>query len=142
MVREEVFQEILEYINDELETQGLNPYGATILPYIPSYEQARFPLIVMSQVEYALNQEALNKREKKHAIGLELNVFAIDTATVNKRTIANSVADLVESIIQDTYGLKLESSETIPNLQENVYRIVMRFTGLVDDDTKIIYREI
>ena len=142
MVREEVFQEILEYIDNAFSDTELNPYGATILPFIPSYEEAQFPLVVMSQVEYALNQETLNKREKKHAIGLEVNVFAIDTATTNKRTIANSVADLVESIIQDTYGLKLESSETIPNLQENVYRIVMRFTGLVDDDTKVIYREI
>lgn len=142
MVREEVFQEILEYINDELETQGLNPYGATILPYIPSYEESKFPLIVMSQPEYALNLETLNKREKKHALGIEVNVFAIDTATDNKRTIANSVANLVESIIQDTFGLKLESAEAIPNLQESVHRIVMRFTGLIDDDTKIIYREI
>jgi len=141
MKREEVFEEIYGGINTKLSNGTLNPYGATILSFIPSYEQDEFPLIVLSQVEYSLNSETLNKSEKKHNLSVEAQIFAKDTATVNKRIIANSVADLVEVVLQDDYGLRLELSNVLPNLDENVYRVLLRFSCIIDDDSKVIYRE-
>lgn len=142
MTRDEVFDEIYESIALALEDTELNPYGATILSYVPSQRFDEFPVIVLSQLDYRLDRESLGKTEKKHAFTIEAQIFSIDNATDNRRTIGNNIANIVEDVIQNNYGLTLDMSSVIPNLDENIYRIMLRFTGLIDDDTKIIYREI
>lgn len=141
MTREEVFDEIYDEIADKLAISENNPYGATVLSFIPSYKFDEFPVVVLSQVDYRLDSEALNKNEKKHSFVVEAQIFSIDNITTNKRIIANSISDLVEDIIQNQFGLGLQMSNVIPNLDENVYRIILRFSGIIDDDSKIIYRE-
>jgi len=141
MTREEILDEIYDTLSEALEDSELNPDGASILSYVPSYEFSEFPLIVLNQFNYSLDKETLSKTEKKHSISIEAQIFSIDTATDNRRKVGNRLADLVEGVIQDEYGFTLNMSSVIPNLNENIHRIMLRFTGLVDDDTKIIYRE-
>lgn len=140
MKRDEIFDEIYQSVSSELAIQLSNPYGAIVEPYIPPYEFDELPLIVLSQVDYRLHKEALNKTEKQHEIVIEAQIFAINKDNVNKRVIANQLGDLVETILQDNYGLGLEMSNVIPNVDENVYRIALRFRGYVYDNNKIIYR--
>jgi hypothetical protein len=141
MTREEVFDEIYQAIVTKLAITGNNPYSASVLSYFPSYKFDEFPVIVLSQIDYRLDREALNKEEKKHSITIEAQVFSINKPTVNRRTIANQIANIVEGVIQNDFGLGLDSSNVIPNIDEDVYRIVLRFNGIIDDDSKIIYRE-
>ena len=136
--RDEVFDEIQASIEDELDIS--NPYDAIVLSYVPSYEFDELPVIVLSQIDYRLVNETLNKNEKRHELVIEAQIFSIDEEGETKRTIGNSLADLIEDVIQNTYGLNLEMSNVIPNLDENIYRIVLRFRGIIDDDSKIIYR--
>lgn len=136
--RDEVFDEIQASIEDELELS--NPYNASVLSYVPSYEFDELPIIVLSQIDYRLVAETLNKQEKRHELVIEAQIFSIDEGTTSKRTIGNLLADVVEDVIQNKYGLNLEMSNVIPNLDENIYRIVLRFRGIIDDNTKIIYR--
>jgi len=136
--RDEVFDEIQESIEDELVIS--NPYDAIVLSYVPSYEFNELPVIVLSQIDYRLVAETLNKNEKRHELVIEAQIFSIDEESTTKRTIGNSLADMVEDVIQNTYGLNLEMSNVLPNLDENIYRIVLRFRGIIDDDSKIIYR--
>lgn len=140
MTRDEVFDEIYQSLASELDIEYSNPYGAIIEPYIPTQEFDEFPIIVLSQIDYRLSNETLNKNEKQHEIVLEAQIFAIDKDGVHRRVIANQVADLVEQIIQDNYGLGLQMSNVIPNVDENIYRIVLQFRGYVYDNTKVIYR--
>lgn len=139
ITRDEVFDEIYQAIVDKLNIE--NPYNATVLSYIPSYRFDEFPVIVLQQIDYHLSGETLSKSEKKHALAIEAQVFAIDIPNVNRRTIANSLADMVEDVIQNDFGLGLDMSEVIPNIDEDVYRVVLRLSGIIDDDSKIIYRE-
>jgi hypothetical protein len=136
--RDEVFDEIQASIEDELDIS--NPYDAIVLSYVPSYEFDELPVIVLSQIDYRLVGETLNKNEKRHELVIEVQIFSIDEEGKTKRTIGNSLADMVEDVIQNTYGLNLEMSNVLPNLDENIYRIVLRFRGIIDDDSKIIYR--
>jgi hypothetical protein len=136
--RDEVFDEIQASIEDELELS--NPYNAIVLSYVPSYEFDELPVIVLSQIDYRLVGETLNKNEKRHELVIEAQIFSIDENSETKRTIGNSLADVVEDVIQNKYGLNLEMSNVIPNLDENIYRIVLRFRGIIFDNTKIIYR--
>lgn len=141
MKRDEVFDEILTYIDTYLMNPTDNPYGAIVLPYFPSYEFDELPCIVLSQIDYRLNGEALNKNEKRHEIVIEAQVFAKTQNGIDKRVIANQVSDFVEDIIQNEYGLGLSLSTVVPNLDENIYRITQQFRGFIDDDSKIIYRQ-
>ena len=141
ITRDEVFDEIYQAIVAKLAIVGNNPYNATVLSYIPSYKFDEFPVIVLNQVDYRLDREALNKNEKKHYFSIEAQIFSIDKPTFNRRTIANSLSNLVENVIQNDFGLGLNMSNVIPNLDESVYRVILRFNGIIDDDSKIIYRE-
>lgn len=142
MTREEVFIQIYERISTLLEENKSEFYNATILSYVPSYQFDEYPLIVLSQFDYRLQHETLAKTEKKHFFVIEAQIFSIDTTLTNKRVIGNKVAELVESVIENEYGLKLDMSNVIPNLNENIHRIMLRFSGLIDDDTLTIYRTI
>lgn len=141
ITRDEVFDEIYQAIVAKLAVSGNNPYNATVLSYIGSYKFDEFPVIVLNQLDYRLDRETLNKNEKKHSFTVEAQVFALDKTTVDSRTIANSLSNLVEDVIQNDFGLSLDMSEVVPNVTESVYRVVQRFSGIIDDDSKIIYRQ-
>jgi len=140
MTTEEVFDEIFSTLETQLQNPLLNPYGATALSVIPSFDETQFPTIVLEQFNFGLNRETLNKAEKKYLISIQADVFAINQGTTHARTIANDLTELVRTVLEDTYGFQLVSSEPTPNLVENVYRKTSRFTALVDNDTKVIYR--
>lgn len=142
MTNEEVFDEIVDAIDDILSNSQLNPYGADIMSFIPPYEPDVFPVIVISQVDYRLVGKTLNKHEKKYKFAIECQIFSKDIigiTTTHKRDIANHIDELVKGVIQDTYGLGLAMRNVIPNLDENIYRIVCRYEGVIDEDTKVIY---
>lgn len=139
MVRDEVFDEIYSALVDAIDLDGT--YNASVLSYIPSYKFDEFPVIVLSQTSYRLHNETLSKSEKRHSITIEAQIFSIDVDGVDSRTIVNDLSDIIESVIQDDFGLGLDMCEVIPNLDESVYRMILRFNGIIDDDSKIIYRE-
>lgn len=139
--REEVFDEIYQAIETLFLDESINTHQAQAFNTFPSYDEGIFPCVVLSQFDYALDGEALNKAKQKHRFSIEAQVFAINTSSINKREICNDVAYLIEDVVVNNYGLTLISAGEIPNLDEGVYRIVLRFSGLVDDETKIIYRE-
>lgn len=139
MTRDEVIDEIYQAIVNRLD--GEDTYGASVLSYISSYQFDEFPVIVLNQLNYSLSRETLSKTEKKHRLVIEAQIFAIDKPTIDSRTIANDLSDLVEDVIQNDFGLRLDTSDVIPNVVESVYRVVLRFSGIIDDDSKIIYRE-
>lgn len=142
MTRDEVFEEIYGYMNTLLEENSELYDNAIVLPYLPSQDFNDLPVIVLSQLDYRLSGETLAKTEKKHEFTIEAQIFTIDTQTDHRRTVGNRIADMVEDVIQNDYGLRLESSSVIPNLNENIYRIFLRFVGVIDDDTLIIYRTV
>lgn len=139
MTRDEVIDEIYQAIVERLDNE--DTYGASVLSYISSYQFDEFPVIVLNQLNYSLSGETLSKTEKKHRLVIEAQIFAIDQTSTDSRTIANYLSDLVEDVIQNDFGLRLDTSDVIPNVVESVYRVVQRFSGIIDDDSKIIYRE-
>lgn len=144
MTNEEVLDEIVAEIETVLSDTELNPYGANIMSFIPPYEPDVFPVIVISQVDYRLVGKTLNKHEKKYKLSIECQIFAKDilssnVVTSHKRDIANAIDELIKGVCLDTYGLGLAMRNVIPNLDENIYRIVVRYEGVVDEDTKVIY---
>lgn len=141
MKLEDVFAEISSTLDTKLSDELLNPYGAEMTDFIPDvFPDGVNPQIVLSQLDYSLGSESLNKSRKQFMISIEANIFTVDQATTHKRIIANDVCDMVYEHI-DGYGLRLDMRDITPNLQENVYRITMRFSGLVDEHTEVIYRE-
>lgn len=141
MKLEDVFAEISSTLDTKLSNELLNPYGAEMTDFIPNvFPDNVNPQIVLSQLDYSLGSESLDKSRKQFMISIEVDIFTVDQATTHKRVIANDVCDMIYEHI-DSYGLRLDMRDITPNLQENVYRITMRFSGKIDEHTEIIYRE-
>lgn len=141
MKQEDVLDELCSTLDTKLTDELLNPYGAELFRVIPNvYPNNKFPIIVLSQLDYTFGNETLDKLEKNYILSIEANIFAVDNDDTHKRVIANDVCELVNTHI-DGYGLRLDSRDVIPNLQENVYRIVLRFSGRIDVNNEVIYRE-
>jgi len=138
---EKVYEEMFDYLKTQLSDEEINPYGATLLDTIPSVEPNVFPLIVMTQMDYVFATETLGKTNKRFTLPIEVNIFTIKSGANKKETIAKQLANVVKEVLFDHYGMSLDVFDRQPNLIENVYRIVMRFSCLVDEDTEIIYRE-
>lgn len=141
MKQEDVLDELCSTLETKLSNELLNPYGAELFAFIPNvYPNNKFPIIVLSQLDYSLGSETRDKLEKNYLISIEANIFSVDNDDTHKRVIANDVCELVNAHI-DGYGLRLDTRDVMPNLQENVYRIVLRYSGRIDVNTGIIYRE-
>jgi len=138
---EKVYEEMFDYLNTQLSDVEINPYGAVLLDTIPSVEPSVFPLIVMTQMDFTFATETLGKTHKRFTLPIEVNIFTIKSGANKKETIAKQLANVVKEVLFDHYGMRLDVFDRQPNLIENVYRIVMRFSCLVDEDTEIIYRE-
>lgn len=141
MTREEVFTDIYEELALRLANPTLNPYGASITSFVPPLQDGIFPNITLYQGDYRLHKEALNKTEQKYYVMITAEVYAVNTPTQTKRIIANQVADLVETTIKDDYGFSLMGSDPVPNLDENIHRIMLRFSAIIDADSLTIYRQ-
>ena len=136
MKTEEVFQELFNYLGTQLSNVLLNPYGAMLYPYEnPGFTM---PCIVMKQIDFSFNNENLSHEEQLFALAIEVNIFAQDM-TVSKRTIANSLSDLINDVLFNQYGLRIDDRNPIPNIDPSIYRIYMRFSCVIDEN-KIIYR--
>jgi len=137
---EEVYQEIFDYTKTQLTNVLLNPYGAKLFPEEGMTDFV--PNIVMRQIDYSLNSESLSHDQQRFGLALEVNIYARDinsTVNIPRRTIVNSLSDLMFDILFNHFGLNITGRDPIPNLDKTVYRMLMRFNGDIDEN-KVIYR--
>jgi len=137
---EEVYQEIFDYTKTQLTNVLLDPYGAKLFPEEGMTDFV--PNIVMRQIDYSLNSESLSHDQQRFGLALEVNIYARDinsTVNIPRRTIVNSLSDLMFDFLFNHFGLNITGRDPIPNLDKTVYRMLMRFDGEIDEN-KVIYR--
>lgn len=92
-------------------------------------KSAEFPLVSVVQTDnytYTRTQDA-DLREHEVNVMFEVNVF---TAGKNKKSIAKSIANIVDGEMQDNLFTRIYFSQ-VPNVDRSIYRIVMRYTAVV-----------
>lgn len=108
--------------------------------YVPS--TASFPYI---SIEEKSNVEIANKRELDSAetmsrVMYEINIY---DNTTNKIQVCRGLASVVNDYMSVLAGLKRTSNQPIPNTANTqIYRVVQRFEGYINNDTGVIYKEI
>ena len=101
---------------------------------------AEFPYITIEEKTNAFAQGELGNKEKFSLLMYEVNIY---DNSQNKVENCYSFAKEINSFMTQSKGFKRIMCEPIPNVADaQVYRIVARFQGYIDNDTGAIYNEI
>jgi hypothetical protein len=99
-----------------------------------------FPVIVMEQIQDNLYDEDLDKQCQRNAVAFELNIFAKDNGTTHRQDIIRELEKLVDEVMNDQFGLTRSTNQTVPNIDDSIYRQYMIYTGVYDTELNKIYR--
>lgn len=147
MVVEEVFDEIIypalkEYI------EAHNTYSAKVTKD-DVQDSKIFPIIPISLLPDIKNRyNNLSYGEETYTFGIEINIYTIDKTIeetienngvssvvnkkVSKKTICDEITKMIVNYIKETYHFTVHVTHKAPNVDSNVYRNIIRLTGVLD----------
>lgn len=85
--------------------------------------------------------ENLSYGERKWTLMLDVNLYAQDTHTYERRTIARDLQEKLHDFYVNEKGLGCTFNKEIFNLDANVHRINLKFRGVYDLNTGITYKK-
>ena len=107
---------------------------ATVLNEYPSTTPT-FPCVVVSELS---NNAYLTTRDTSgfnHSdISLEINIF---TTGSKRMSDAKKIRDAIDGQLSDGYGLIRDFTGQTPNMDTNIFRYTMRYSGVVDSNRMI-----
>lgn len=138
LVYDEMFKKVKEYI---IANSKYQPYVITQAPQ----QSNVFPLVVIPDFDDCeLVDEGLSKKEQFYELICEIEIYTmdkeIDGEIISKNIISKELTCLVNDIFDKHYGLTRRRAENAPNLDLNVNRKYMRYTGIIDENKKIYRR--
>lgn len=108
--------------------------GITVLPSYPKGTPS-FPLVTVEEIINDAFAPTKDTSGFHHSdISLEINIFSNKLAPISE---VKGIRKTVDALLSDEYGMYRGFSGTTPNMDTNIYRYTMRFTGVVDKDRKI-----
>ena len=134
---DDIFKDLKEYVLSN------SQYAPKILKTTPQ-EISTFPLIVIEETNDVLNDETLKYTQQKFNKTITVNIYTTDKVisnkTIAKEIVSNELKILVNDILDNKYHLNRKSCRPTPNMDRNVHRLEITYTGLVGED-KHIYRK-
>lgn len=126
--------------------QGLKSYVSSKSIYAPyiskKAKESIFPLVVLS-VSNNTNIANLGFYEQIDMLSLTVEISTInlefDGGMVDAMIVANELHKLVNEYMGVMCGLKRTYDSPTPNVDKNVYRIVMRYTVKINRTKNMIY---
>lgn len=132
----DIYDEIFDYAQDYIKTNS--NYNPTVLEDTP--QQTRiFPLVIIKHYDDNLVDENLDKTDQKFKINYEIEIYSIDTEETAKQDIRKELIRLVNDVFDEHYGLARKGNDNIPNIDLNVDRQKLKYSGKLDEKN-IIYR--
>lgn len=97
-------------------------------------------LVVFTEENNIENSSTTRKEETTSKLSFELNIYSPIDRVINKELIskveqARQLRLLVDYVMNSHYKLNRIFCQPTPNIDNNVYRITMRYTGLLNDNT-------
>lgn len=134
--------ELYETIYKDLKTYLLNnsKYLPTITKIQPN-EISKFPLVTCVEGNYEYSYTTLKYGDKLYDYNLmTINIFAqndtINNEKVSGMTIKNELRELVEKYFEETYKLKVKTTPNAPNIDDSIFRCIIRVDCNVDTKFK------
>lgn len=132
----DIYDEIFNYAKEYIETNS--SYKPIVLEDTPQQEGI-FPLIIVKHYDDNLVDENLDKTDQRFKINYEIEIYSIDTEEIPKQEIRKELIKLVNDVFDEHYGFTRKGNDNIPNIDLNVDRQQMKYSGKLDEKN-IIYR--
>ena len=129
-----------EYILDGLKQFNKNAegnYGNIIVEYPTT--NTTFPHTVFNEIRNTQNENFTSSFDKVANLGYSVNIYAKTKGSVNKKTIARKVMQIVDKYLSNI-GLRRVSYNDFDNEEKgSIYRIVLTYSGrLLENRRKLI----
>ena len=102
-----------------------------------------FPNIVLTEIDNSMRGRTGQNLETISSIVYELNIYAqeerIDNTTIDNLSVAYEIADSVQMYFEKVLFLERAMKRPTPNIDERIYRITMRYEGILNDNRQSFY---
>lgn len=132
--------DIENQVYSKIRAELLEDYPKIYMPEAYTPQVSTFPCVIVEEKTNTPNLESITTHNTENYSNLmyEINIY---TNSSTKKTEAKAIRDKVNDIMMNYFGMERSYCSNIPNLVDSsIYRIVLRYTCKVDNNTKVIYR--
>lgn len=99
----------------------------------------RFPLVVFTEGDNSYLLGTTRFEQTKSRLEYEINVYTTDKKVgdkiVSRKEIAKELVELIDNVMNCNLRMIRRSCRPTPNLDENIYRITLRYRTNLNDNT-------
>lgn len=127
---ERVFLDIKKYLSIESEFK----------PVVTKQPKGnKFPKVIIELISNTNTAKDANGFYSHSLVGIEINVYAKPTKELSEMQVAEMIADECSFVCEDIYGMKRTLYSPTPNVDEDVYRLTLRYTAKQNDKRNIFF---
>lgn len=135
---ETIYQQVFNKIKTDV--VALSSYSPIVTKLAPQ-QLSKFPTIEVVEDNNILQSETLDKIEKFSRLTYTVKIYTQDTDDeVSKVVVAEELVNLVNNIMENSFGMTRTACTRQPNLDLNVYAFLLRYECVLDEKNSIIYR--
>lgn len=102
----------------------------------------KFPLVTVEEDDNSNVLVDTTFRDKTDKVAITINIYAEDLAsgnrTISNANVAKEISVLVDEVLGRKYKMLRTACKRTPNLDDNIYRITMRYTKKMISNKKIL----
>ena len=137
MSRPNFYNQVYNYAKEYLAEHSR--FSPKVLKTSPT-ESEYFPLVIIQMPEVYLEDETLKMNgEQMYSFILNIEIFAmakvVDNTKYSKASVAQEILQWIYKVFEEHFVMLGRLPETIQNIDTNVERISIRFTGKYKNDT-------
>lgn len=121
-------QEITIYLNEH------SIYSPVL--YKKEVENKIFPKVIAKELPRTSEYDDLKYSAEKYYYGIEFNVYAIQNGDIANSTIADEIANHIETFFKEFYHMTVKVSKNVANVDKSVYRNIIQATCVIDTKYK------
>ena len=133
-------KDMLELLSDLLQAY-LNKHNKHKPSVYIVENQREFPLVVMREINNTKSNSISGKigLENHSNMTYELDIYAVDINDINNITIARSIQNDIDVFFSSMLGLNRIYASPTSNIDQNVYRVLMRYTGIYNNSKGLFF---
>lgn len=132
----ELYDKIYKILKDFLTAESAYK---PIVTKLPQKQSNKFPLVVITEEDNAYLEGTTRFEETRSKVDYEINIYTTDIAIDNKKIsrleVAKELKGLVDNVMNCNLKMRRRSCRPTPNLDKEIYRITMRYSASVNDNT-------
>lgn len=136
----EVYDKIFHILKDFLQKESKY---SPIVTKLSQMQSNKFPLVVITEEENTFLTGTTRLEETRSKLDYEINIYTTDMEIngekVSKLEIAKELKGLVDNVMNCNLKMRRKACRPTPNLDIDIYRITMRYSTTVNDNTGKIF---